>query len=61
LGNVAVDLPDLPLKYEPNMTSRSKVIEFTVNDFLGKKWVNSPPLSPPLVVLVLAKERDSRK
>jgi len=36
LGNVRVDLPDLPLKYGPGTTSRSKVFEFTVNDFFGK-------------------------
>jgi len=35
-GNVRVDLPDLPLKYGPDTTSRSEVIEFTVIDFLGK-------------------------
>jgi len=34
-GNVQVELPDLPLKYEPDTTSRSEVIEFTVNDYFG--------------------------
>jgi len=52
-------LPDHPLKYGADTTSRSEVIEFTINDFFGEKWGNSPPLSPPLVVLVIAKERDS--
>jgi len=47
---VRVDLPDLPLKYGPDTTSRSEVIEFTVNDFFGENLGNSPPLSPPLVV-----------
>jgi len=49
-GNVRVNLPDLPLKYGPDTTSRSEVIEFTVIDFLGEKLGNLPPLSPPLVV-----------
>jgi len=49
LGNVRVDFPDLPLQYGPGMTSHSKVIEFTVNDFFGEKWGNLPPLSQLLV------------
>jgi len=35
--------------------SRSKVTEFTINDLFEEKLGNSPPLSPPLVVLLLAK------
>jgi len=36
LGNVGVDLPDLPLKYGADTTSRSEVIEFiVVNDLFG--------------------------
>jgi len=31
LVNVRVDLPDLPLNYGSDTTSRSEVIEFTVN------------------------------
>jgi len=52
LGNVVVDLPDLPLKYGADTTSRSEVIDFTVNDFFVEKWGNYPPPSPPLVVSV---------
>jgi len=37
LGNVVVDLLDLPLKYGADTTSRSEVIEFTVNDFFCGK------------------------
>jgi len=37
-GNVDVDLPDLPLKYGPDTTSRFEVIEFKVNDFFGSKF-----------------------
>jgi len=42
---------DVPLKYGPDTTSRSEVIEFKVNDFFWSK----KPLSPPLVCLVIAK------
>jgi len=48
---VRVDLPHIPLKYGPRTTSRSEVIDFTVNDFFGAKWGNYTPLSPPLVFL----------
>jgi len=49
-GTIRVDLPDLPLKYGPDTTCRSEVIEFKVIDFFGEKLGNSLPLSPPLVV-----------
>jgi len=60
LGNVRVDLFDVPLKYGPDTTSRSEVIEFTVSDFLGAKWVYSLRLSPPLVVFSNSKEHNGR-
>jgi len=34
-GTVRVDPHDVPLKYGPGTTSRSKVIKFTVHDFFG--------------------------
>jgi len=53
-----VDLPNLPLKYGSNMTSRSEVIEITVINFLGEKLGNSPPLSPPFVVFSIRNKRN---
>jgi len=54
-GNVRVDLPDLPLKYGPDTTSRSEFIEFNVIDFLGETLGKSPPLSPLLLFLAIEK------
>jgi len=36
-GKVRADLPDVPPKYGPIASSRSKVIEFTVIDPFGAK------------------------
>jgi len=49
--------PRRSLKYGPDTTSSSKVIEFTVNDFFGTKWEKYSPLSPPLVVFSNRKKR----
>jgi len=57
-GNVRVDLPDLPLKYGPDTTSRFEVIEFTVIDFLGKSWAFHCLF--PHLLLFLAIEKTQR-
>jgi len=36
-GNNRVDLPDVPLKDRPHTTSRSEVINFTLNNFFGAR------------------------